>query len=101
MLSEEVKAKKQQLAEKMKLFEPKFHEYVENAEFPQFVIDSFQEIKLGQPFTPKTMGGYGSSVFEKNSIYWEACRSDTSIGTFLGVHFGLGIATIEACGDDE
>lgn len=47
------------------------------------------------------MGGLGSTGFEKNSLHWEVCKNDTSVGTFIGVHFALGVATIEACGDEE
>jgi len=38
---------------------------------------------------------------ERNSLFYEVSKFDLSIGTFLGVHFGLGVATIEACGDDD
>lgn len=100
-LSEEVYAKKQQLAEKLKKLEPQLQEFVEKTDFPHFVVDHFAEIKFGEPFAPKAMGGFGSKGFEKNSLHWEVCKNDTSLGTFLGVHFALGVATIEACGDDE
>jgi glutaryl-CoA dehydrogenase len=101
LISEEIKTKKKLLAEKLKLVEPKLHEFVEKSEFPHFVVDHLAEIKFGEPFASKQMGGLGSASFDKNSLHWEVCKHDTSIGTFLGVHFALGIATIEACGDDE
>jgi len=101
MISEGVRIKKQLVAEKMKLFEPKLQEFVEKSEFPHFVVNHLAEIKFGEPFASKQMGGLGSSSFEKNSLHWEVCKNDYSVGTFLGVHFALGIATIEACGDDE
>ena len=85
----------------MKLLEPKLQEYVEKAEFPHFVLESFAGMSLGQLFAPKQFGGFGCTTFEKNSFFWEASKVDASIGTFLGVHFGLGVPTIEACGDDE
>lgn len=47
------------------------------------------------------MGGLQCSSFEKNSLLWEVSKTDTSVGTFMGVHFALGVATIEACADDE
>ena len=81
--------------------EPKINEFIEKTEFPQFVIDSLAGISLGEIFAPKNLGGISSNCFEKNSIFWEVSKFDPSIGTFLGVHFGLGVATIEACGDDE
>ena len=93
--------KKQQLAEKLKILEPQLQEYMEKSDFPHFVVNHFSEIKFGEPFAPKTMGGFGSKGFEKNSLHWEVCKNDTSLGTFLGVHFALGVATIEACGDEE
>ena len=58
-------------------------------------------MSLGQVFAPKEFGGLGCNSFQKNSIFWEASKFDPSIGTFLGVHFGLGVATIQECGDDE
>jgi glutaryl-CoA dehydrogenase len=32
---------------------------------------------------------------------WEVAKVDTSLATFIGVNSNLGIATIEACGDEE
>lgn len=32
---------------------------------------------------------------------WEIAKVDSSIATFIGHNSGLGIATIEACGDEE
>jgi len=47
MISEEVRVKKQLVAEKMKLFEPKLQEFVEKSEFPHFVVNHLAEIKFG------------------------------------------------------
>lgn len=92
-------AKRNLVTQKMKLIEPKLEQYAEKAEFPYFIVQHFADINYGEAFAPKEFGGFGATSLEKHQVGWEVCKYDAGVGTFLGVHFTLGVATIEACGD--
>ncbi len=97
-ISKAALTKKNLVAQRLAEIEPLLASYTEKASFPTFMIKEFQTLGFKEIWTPLQYGGTGFSELEKCAIAWEICKVDLSLTTFLGVQ-GLGIATIDACGD--
>ncbi|MFP4322041.1 MAG: acyl-CoA dehydrogenase family protein [Anaerolineales bacterium] len=79
---------------------PKINPYWEKAEFPWEIAKEIPKLGiLGGPLTEH--GAAGLDMVEVGLVAYEMARGDGSIGTFYGVHSGLGMASIGLLGDDE
>jgi len=74
--------------------------HVEETSFPYWIIDELKPIGING----LNMKGYGSpelSVTESGAVSYELAKVDASISTFVLVHNGIGMAVIDALGDEE
>ena len=74
--------------------------YVESTEFPDWLPQKI--VSLG--INGLQIQGYGSpglSTLEAGSIIYEIAKSDGSACTFFSVHNSIGMAVIDALGDEE
>jgi glutaryl-CoA dehydrogenase len=79
---------------------PIANEYWARAEFPEELIKSFAELGiagLAYPEEPDPKPGSLLSGF----LALELAHTDPSVATFFGVHTGLAMGSILACGSDE
>ena len=70
---------------------PVINDYWEPAELPWPLMHRLAELGLLEPMGPLARG----------LVHMELHRGDGSLGTFLGVQFGLAMKTIEMLGSDE
>ena len=79
---------------------PDLMPYVEKAEFPPWLVDQIKTLKV----TGLNLKGYGSPGFssiEAGVIMYEIAKKDLSVASFLAVHQFIGMAVIDALGDEE
>ncbi|PRY52207.1 glutaryl-CoA dehydrogenase [Geodermatophilus tzadiensis] len=80
--------------------EPIINQYWTRAEFPRQIIPRLAELGIaGAQYS-----GYGcpgrSSLFD-GMVSMELGRGDPSVATFMGVHGGLAMGTLQLCASDE
>ncbi|MCF6743850.1 acyl-CoA dehydrogenase [Blastococcus sp. KM273128] len=79
---------------------PIINEYWTRAEFPRQLIPAMAE--LGIAGTPiRGHGCPGRSSLVDGMIAMELSKGDPSISTFMGVHGGLAMGSIDLCGSEE
>ncbi|TCK27589.1 acyl-CoA dehydrogenase family protein [Pseudonocardia endophytica] len=74
--------------------------YWERAELPWPLINRLPELGI----VGEDIEGYGCSAMSPTAcglVHMELHRGDGSLGTFLGVHAGLGMQSIAMCGSEE
>ncbi len=76
--------------------------FIESTEWPSFLIDKFKDLKInGAMSSNLKYGALGSNMLEGIVISTLVSKIDLNISTFIGVHWALGTAVIEHCGNDE
>ena len=74
--------------------------YIESTEFPSWLPDKIKPLGING----LQINGYGSpglSTLEAGAICYEMAKRDGSVSTFLLVHNAIGMAVIDALGDEE
>ena len=74
--------------------------YIESTEFPAWLPDKIKSLGING----LQINGYGSpdlSTLEAGAVIYEMAKRDGSVATFLLVHNAIGMAVINALGDDE
>lgn len=74
--------------------------HVEATTFPFWVIDKLKPLGING-LQIKGYGSPGLSTPEAGAVCYELAKVDGSIATFLLVHNGIGMAVIDALGDEE
>ena len=74
--------------------------YIESTEFPMFLIDKLKALGVNG-LNIKGYGSPGLSTLEAGAVCYEIAKRDGSVATFLLVHNAIGMAVIDALGDDE
>mmetsp|Transcript_32919 Transcript_32919/g.40711 ORF Transcript_32919/g.40711 Transcript_32919/m.40711 type:complete len:106 (+) Transcript_32919:106-423(+) len=91
---------RKQTAQLMDEIEPELLPYSARAEFPPWLIGKLRTLGI----SGFSVRGYGSpelSTLETGALCYEIAKRDASVGTFLVVHIGAGMAVIEALGNEE
>jgi len=74
--------------------------YIESTEFPAWLPEKLRTLGING----LQINGYGSpglTTLEAGAMCYELAKRDGSVATFLLVHNGIGMAVIDALGDDE
>ncbi len=80
--------------------DPVINEYWTKGRFPRQLIPGLAELGIaGTPY--EGHGCPGRSFLTDGMIAMELSRGDPSVATFMGVHGGLAMGTIQLCGDEE
>ncbi|HEY1699893.1 MAG TPA: acyl-CoA dehydrogenase family protein [Trebonia sp.] len=79
---------------------PIANEYWARAEFPEELIGSYAELGITGGAYPEEPGPKPSSLLS-GFLALEMAHTDPSMATFFGVHTGLAMGSILACGSDE
>lgn len=80
--------------------EPIINDYWTRAEFPHEIIEPMSELGIaGLSYDGPGCPDRGGLV--NGMVAMEMGRIDPSIGTFMGVHGGLAMGSIDLCGSDE
>ena len=80
--------------------EPVINDYWTRAAFPHELVPGIAELGIaGLAFDGPGCPGRGALV--DGMVAMELARVDPSIGTFMGVHGGLAMGSINLCGSDE
>ncbi|MEP6815990.1 MAG: acyl-CoA dehydrogenase family protein, partial [Marmoricola sp.] len=80
--------------------EPVINDYWTRAAFPHDLVPGIAELGIaGLAFDGPGCPGRGALV--DGMVAMELARVDPSIGTFMGVHGGLAMGSINLCGSDE
>ncbi|MEO7753973.1 MAG: acyl-CoA dehydrogenase family protein [Terracoccus sp.] len=80
--------------------EPIINEHWTRASFPHEIVPGMAELGIaGLAFDGPGCPGRGALV--DGLVAMELARVDSSIATFMGVHGGLAMGSIELCGSDE
>ncbi len=79
---------------------PIVDDYWMRAEFPHEVIEGFAGLDIAGRFQEHAPGPTGRRLFT-GFLNLELARVDPSINSFIGVHAGLAMGSIDAGGDDE
>jgi glutaryl-CoA dehydrogenase len=80
--------------------EPIINDYWTRGKFPQELIPGIAELGIaGNPYEGN--GCPGRSFLLDGMTAMELSRGDPSIATFMGVHSGLAMGTIQLCGSEE
>ena len=74
--------------------------YIERTDFPDWLPSKFKPLGVNG-LQIKGYGSQGVTTLEAGAIVYEICKRDASVGTFLLVHNGIGMAVIDALGDEE
>lgn len=77
-----------------------FLPYVESTEFPTWLPDKIKPLGING-LQIKGYGSPGLSTLEAGAVIYEMAKRDGSAATFLLVHNAIGMAVIDALGDDE
>jgi glutaryl-CoA dehydrogenase len=80
--------------------EPIINEYWTRAEFPHQLVPAMAELGIAGT-SIQGYGCRGSSPLLDGMISMELSKGDPSISTFMGVHGGLAMGTINLCGSEE
>lgn len=84
----------------MRNLNPQFIEYINNCEFPHFIIEKFAELKVNG-LDAKGFGSPELNIVDTGAIFYELARWDASIATFFIVSNCLGISVVEKCGSED
>ena len=80
--------------------EPVINDYWTRAEFPHELVPGIAELGIaGLAFDGPGCPARGALV--DGLVAMEIARVDPSIGTFMGVHGGLAMGSVDICGSDE
>ncbi|MGI8524006.1 MAG: acyl-CoA dehydrogenase family protein, partial [Nocardioides sp.] len=80
--------------------EPIINDYWTRAEFPHELIPQIAELGIaGLAYDGPGCPARGALV--DGLVAMELARVDPSIGTFMGVHGGLAMGSVQLCGSDE
>ena len=80
--------------------EPVINDYWTRAEFPHELVPGLAGLGIaGLPYDGP--GCPGRSTLLDGMVSMELSRVDPSIGTFMGVHGGLAMGSVQLCGSDE
>src|SRR5664279_3345851 len=80
--------------------EPIINDYWTRAEFPHEIIPAMAELGIaGLSYDGPGCPNRGGLV--NGMVAMEMSRIDPSIGTFMGVHGGLAMGSIQLCGSEE
>ena len=74
--------------------------YIEKTEFPSWLPDKLRPLGING-LQIKGYGSPGVSTLEAGAICYELAKRDGSIATYFLVHNAIGMAVIDALGDDE
>ena len=74
--------------------------FVESTEFPSWLPDKLKPLGING-LQIKGYGSPGLSTLEAGAICYEMAKRDGGVSTFLLVHNAIGMAVIDALGDDE
>jgi alkylation response protein AidB-like acyl-CoA dehydrogenase len=78
----------------------KLEPYIEATTFPEWIIEKFKALKVNG-LNIKGYGSPGLTTTEMGSIIYEIAKRDGSIATFFLVHNAIGMAVVNALGDEE
>src|ERR1700743_3175966 len=79
---------------------PIANDYWARAEFPMELIKGYAELDIARLWYPQA-GEPSPSSLLSGYLALEMARTDPSLATFYGVHTGLAMGSIAACGADE
>ncbi|HEY1571998.1 MAG TPA: acyl-CoA dehydrogenase family protein [Pseudonocardiaceae bacterium] len=79
---------------------PIANDYWARAEFPMELIKGYAELDIARLSCP-VAGEPSASSLLSGYLALEMARTDPSLATFYGVHTGLAMGSIAACGSDE
>jgi glutaryl-CoA dehydrogenase len=79
---------------------PVANEYWARAEFPAHLVKGYAELGIAGRAYPQVAGPKPSSLLS-GFLALEMAHTDASMATFYGVHTGLAMGSIAACGSDE
>ena len=74
--------------------------YIESTEFPAWLPEKMKPLGING-LQIKGYGSPGLSTLEAGAVCYEIAKRDGSASTFLLVHNAIGMAVIDALGDDE
>jgi glutaryl-CoA dehydrogenase len=74
--------------------------HVEATTFPPWIIEKFKPLKING-LSIKGYGSPGLSTVEMGSLIFEIAKRDGSVATFFLVHNAIGMAVVNALGDEE
>ncbi len=74
--------------------------YIESTEFPAWLPDKLKPLGING-LNIKGYGSPGLSTLEAGAMCYEIAKRDGSAATFFLVHNAIGMAVIDALGDDE
>jgi len=76
--------------------------FIETTEWPSFLIEKFSDFNINGCLSSDVKNGaLGTNLLEGIVISSMVSKQDLNTSTFMGVHWALGSAVIEHCGDDE
>lgn len=79
---------------------PLANRYWSRAEFPAHLIERYAELGVAAYADPGSAGPKPSSLLS-GFLALEMAHTDPSMATFFGVHTGLAMGSVVACGSDE
>lgn len=74
--------------------------YIESTEFPAWLPDKIKPLGING-LQIKGYGSPGLSTLEAGAVVYEMAKMDGSVSTFVLVHNAIGMAVIDALGDEE
>jgi alkylation response protein AidB-like acyl-CoA dehydrogenase len=78
----------------------KFDKHTDEASFPEWMVDHFRQLKING-LQIKGYGSAGLTTVEAGALCYELAKRDGSLATFFLVHNAIGMAVINALGDEE
>ena len=78
----------------------KIVEHIDATTFPFFMVDKIKELGVNG-LNIKGYGSPGLTTLESAAPTFEMARRDGSVSTFFLVHNSIGMAVVNALGDDE
>src|SRR5262245_14422525 len=79
---------------------PEANRYWARAEFPSDLLEGYADLGVAAYADPGSPGPKPSSLLS-GFLALEMAHADPSMATFFGVHTGLAMGSIVACGSDE
>ncbi|MPQ98649.1 acyl-CoA dehydrogenase [Modestobacter sp. I12A-02628] len=80
--------------------EPVINDHWTRAEFPHQLVPGLRDLGIAGIAVPEPYGA-GRSTLLDGMIAMELARGDSSIATFMGVHSGLAMGSVQLCGSEE
>jgi len=74
--------------------------YIDSTEFPAWLPDKLKPLGING-MQIKGYGSPGLSTLDAGACIYEMAKRDGSVATYLLVHNGIGMAVIDALGDEE